>query len=221
MPYAADGRRFEDAGSRADQAAVVAVRPRSFMPTRSARPWPRRIGTGLRIGALHEHVDTDFGPRRDVEDDGRLSLRVSGERLPVLFTLLASRAQGSPQPADDQGVRKSLLLAAGTALVLLFFAAAVTAESGLDYVIDSGGPIDALVRGDWNEFFANQPLMGSFSLFVRAPFVWPVFHSSLPTVYWAGALPCILALLGLAVWLLREMQRRGRATRSRRWSGRR
>ena len=81
-------------------------------------------------------------------------------------------------------MRKSLPLAAGTALVLLFFAAAVMAESGLDYVIDAGGPIDALVRHDWKEFFANQPLMGSFSLFVRAPFVMPVFHSSFATVYW-------------------------------------
>jgi hypothetical protein len=108
-------------------------------------------------------------------------------------------------------VRKSLPLAAGTALVLLFFAAAVMAESGLDYVIDAGGPIDALVRHDWKEFFANQPLMGSFSLFVRAPFVMPVFHSSVATVYWAGALPCILALLGLAIWLLRQMQRNGRS----------
>ena len=108
-------------------------------------------------------------------------------------------------------MRKSLPLAAGTALVLLFFAAAVMAESGLDYDMDAGGPIDALVRGDWTGFFANQPLMGSFSLFVRAPFVWPVFHSSISTVYWAGAVPCILALLGLAIWLLREMQRRGRS----------
>ena len=108
-------------------------------------------------------------------------------------------------------MRKSLPLAAGTALVLLFFAAAVMAESGLDYVIDPGGPIDALVRGDWKEFFANQPLMGSFSLFVRAPFVAPVFHNSISTVYWAGTVPCILALLGLAIWLLRDMQRRGRS----------
>ena len=47
----------------------------------------------------------------------------------------------------------------------------ITAEPGLDYFIDAGTPIDALARGDWREFFANQPLMGSFSLFLRAPFV--------------------------------------------------
>ena len=52
------------------------------------------IGAGLRVDALHEHLDTDFDPRGGVltaEEDGRLALRVSGERLPVLFTLLASR----------------------------------------------------------------------------------------------------------------------------------
>jgi hypothetical protein len=52
------------------------------------------IAAGLRIDALHEHLDTSFDPRGDVltpQDDGRLGLRVSGERLPVLFTLLAAR----------------------------------------------------------------------------------------------------------------------------------
>ena len=52
------------------------------------------IGAGLRIDALREHLDTSFDPRGDVltrQDDGRLGLRVSGERLPVLFTLLATR----------------------------------------------------------------------------------------------------------------------------------
>ena len=52
------------------------------------------IEAGLRVDALHEHLDSDFDPRGSVlvaEDGGRLSMRVSGERLPVLFTLLASR----------------------------------------------------------------------------------------------------------------------------------
>ncbi len=75
-------------------------------------------------------------------------------------------------------VTKALLYAAGTAIVLLFFSAAITAEPGLDYFIDAGTPIDALARGDWREFYANQPLMGSFSLFLRAPFVAAVYHQS-------------------------------------------
>ena len=52
------------------------------------------IGAGLRVDALHEHLEADFDPRGSVltrQDDGSLGLRLSGERLPVLFTLLASR----------------------------------------------------------------------------------------------------------------------------------
>ena len=108
-------------------------------------------------------------------------------------------------------VRNRLLIAAGTAVVLLFLSAAVTAEPGLDYFIDAGTPIDALARGDWQEFFANQPLMGSFSLFLRAPFVAAVYHQSAPMVYMAGALPTIAALAALAFWLLRWMKRNGRS----------
>jgi hypothetical protein len=108
-------------------------------------------------------------------------------------------------------VRKAVSVTAGAAIVVLFLLAAVTAEPGLDYFIDAGDPIDSLVRGDWAAFFANQPLMGSFSLFVRAPFVAPVFHASEATVYWAGAVPCVLGLLALCAWLLREMRRAGRS----------
>ncbi len=108
-------------------------------------------------------------------------------------------------------MRKALIPGAVTAIVALFFAAVVTAQPGLDYFIDAGDPIDSLVRGDWAGFFATQPLMGSFSLFVRAPFVAPVFHGSEATVYWAGALPCVLGLLALGAWLLREMRRAGRS----------
>ena len=48
---------------------------------------------GLRIEALHEHLEADFDPRGDVmvrEADGWFRLRVAGQPLPVLFTLLAS-----------------------------------------------------------------------------------------------------------------------------------
>jgi SAM-dependent methyltransferase len=95
MPYAADGpRRFEETGSYADQEADVAVPTEIVYAHSLGETVAAAIGAGLRIDALHEHLDTDFDPRGDVlapEDDGRLSLRVSGERLPVLFTLLASR----------------------------------------------------------------------------------------------------------------------------------
>jgi hypothetical protein len=52
------------------------------------------IAAGLRIDALHEHLKTDLDPRGNLltrGDDGRHRLEVSGERLPVLFTLIATR----------------------------------------------------------------------------------------------------------------------------------
>jgi hypothetical protein len=48
----------------------------------------------LRIDALHEHMETDLDPRQNLltrGDDGRYRLEVSGERLPILFTLIATR----------------------------------------------------------------------------------------------------------------------------------
>jgi SAM-dependent methyltransferase len=55
------------------------------------------VGAGFRVEALHEHLDASFDPRGDVlarEDDGRFRLRVGGQPLPVLFTLLASHHPG-------------------------------------------------------------------------------------------------------------------------------
>ena len=52
------------------------------------------IGAGLRIDGLREHMDTVREHRGGVlpqEADGRYRLRVDGEVLPVLYTLLASR----------------------------------------------------------------------------------------------------------------------------------
>ncbi len=89
--------------------------------------------------------------------------------------------------------------------------AGVTMEPGLDYFSDASSAIDALVRGDLNGFFASQPLMGSFSLLLRAPFVAPVFHSSLDAVYFAGALPCLLATVVLGLALARLAAERGQS----------
>ena len=96
-------------------------------------------------------------------------------------------------------------------LALLGMSARVGAqmETGLDYFSDAGGAIDSLVRGDFRSFFATQPLMGSFSLLLRAPFVAAVFDSSESTVYLAGALPCIAATLVLGMALGRLAADRG------------
>jgi SAM-dependent methyltransferase len=96
FPYAADGpRRFEEPGSYADQGAEVAVPTEIVYAHSLGETVTAAIGAGLRVDALHEHLDTDFDPRGSVltaEGGDRLGLRVSGERLPVLFTLLATRA---------------------------------------------------------------------------------------------------------------------------------
>jgi glycosyl transferase family 87 len=81
---------------------------------------------------------------------------------------------------------------------------------GVDYTGPStigknaaGPSLEALVRGDLHEFFAQQPMMGGFSLFLRAPFVALVslFDGKLLHEYRAGAFPCVLALgvLGLVL----------------------
>src|SRR5215203_2695168 len=151
-------------------------------------------------------------PSRSRRSDRSAQSSVSGESMPVKRSGARFREpRGSPAGADEEMVTKALLYAAGTAIVLLFFSAAITAEPGLDYFIDAGTPIDALARGDWREFYANQPLMGSFSLFLRAPFVAAVYHQSASMVYVIGSVPVIAAMVALAAWLLRKMQREGRS----------
>ena len=49
---------------------------------------------GLRVDALHEHLDAAFDPRCDVlgeEEDGRFRVRVGTQPLPVLYTLIFTR----------------------------------------------------------------------------------------------------------------------------------
>lgn len=72
--------------------------------------------------------------------------------------------------------RPWLLAAAVVAVSLVVWRTAAEAPLGLDYpgqsatVNHAGGAIRALVDGDLDRFFASQPPMGSFSLFLRAPF---------------------------------------------------
>ncbi|HEX2162065.1 MAG TPA: glycosyltransferase 87 family protein [Thermoleophilaceae bacterium] len=101
-------------------------------------------------------------------------------------------------------------LAALTVLVLIALTAraAASMEAGLDYLNDAGDSIDALARGDLQGFVANQPLMGSFSMLLRAPFVAAVFHQSVEAVYFAGAVPCLAATLVLGLTLARLLAER-------------
>jgi hypothetical protein len=109
-------------------------------------------------------------------------------------------------------LRSSRVLAAvGIAVAcLLVLRSALGMADGLDYFTDAAFPIDALARGDLRAFAANPALMGDFSLFLRAPFVWLVFDQDLSVVYLAGALPCLVALVALALYLRRRMLALGR-----------
>ena len=93
--YAADGpRRFEEPGTYAWRDADVAVPTEIVYAHSLGEIVTAAVTAGLRVDALHEHLETDLDPRGDVlvrEEDGRLRLRVGDERLPVLFTLLATR----------------------------------------------------------------------------------------------------------------------------------
>ena len=100
-----------------------------------------------------------------------------------------------------------LLFAVALALMLR---SAFPIDAGVDYFSDASAAIDALAQGDLTTFFAQEPLMGAFSLLLRAPFVALVFDRSIDTVYFAGVLPCLAAVALLAYALRRRMTALGR-----------
>jgi hypothetical protein len=95
FPYAFDGpRRFDEPGSYADPEADVADTIEIVYAHSLGEVVTAAIRAGLRIDALHEHLDTELDPRGQVlprEEDGRFRLRITGQPLPLLFTLLASK----------------------------------------------------------------------------------------------------------------------------------
>ena len=96
FPYANDGpRRFDEPGSYADPEAAVTATARVEYGHSLGEVVNAAIAAGLRIDALHEHLDADRDGRGGLippDPDGRHRLRIDGELLPVLFTLLASRS---------------------------------------------------------------------------------------------------------------------------------
>jgi hypothetical protein len=93
FPYAFDGpRTFDDPTSYAGP-AVSSSENVSYAHS-LGEVVNAALAAGLRVQRLDEHLDADFDPRGDVltaGDDGRYELRVDGERLPLLFTLVASK----------------------------------------------------------------------------------------------------------------------------------
>jgi SAM-dependent methyltransferase len=95
FPYAFDGpRSFDEPGSYADPDAPVQITAEVVYAHSLGEVVNAAIAAGLRIDALDEHLETDLDPRGNLltrGEDGRYRLEVSGERLPVLFTLIATR----------------------------------------------------------------------------------------------------------------------------------
>lgn len=100
-----------------------------------------------------------------------------------------------------------LALAVGASVFI-----ALRAPSGLDYANDAHPAIDALLDGDLAEAFAAQPLMGSFSVLLRLPFVAiaNAVGGDALLAYRFGAFPCLLAAGLLGVYVAGLMGRRGR-----------
>jgi SAM-dependent methyltransferase len=95
FPYADDGpRRFDEDGSYADLHAKLTETVSIQFGHSLGEIVTAAVRAGLRVEALHEHLEAERDPRGDLlprEDDGRYRLRITGERLPVLYTLIASR----------------------------------------------------------------------------------------------------------------------------------
>jgi hypothetical protein len=112
----------------------------------------------------------------------------------------------------DLAITSALLLAAAALAALL----AARAPLGVDYagpphtLCDCpAAPIRALAGGHLHQFFVTQPVMGSLSLLVRAPFAAIGLHlgsGSERELYRRGAFPCLLAAGFLAANLFERMR---------------
>ncbi|HET8673617.1 MAG TPA: hypothetical protein VFL87_08280, partial [Thermoleophilaceae bacterium] len=112
----------------------------------------------------------------------------------------------------DLAITSALLLAAAALAALL----AVSAPLGMDYAGPPSmlcdcpaAPIRALASGHLHQFFATQPVMGSLSLLIRAPFAALGLHlgsGSEKELYRLGAFPCLLAAGFLAAYLFERMR---------------
>jgi SAM-dependent methyltransferase len=95
FPYGFDGpRTFDEPGSYAGADLPVAATETVEYGHSIAEVVMAALGAGLRLQHLEEHMEADFDPRGNLlepDDDGRYRLRVDGELLPMLFTLVAAK----------------------------------------------------------------------------------------------------------------------------------
>lgn len=104
-----------------------------------------------------------------------------------------------------------LLKSPGLLVFAVAASAALLCSGAVDYPGDAGRFIGAALRGDWSSLFAHQPLMGPLSLILRVPFaaVARALGGGELWQYRAGALPCTLALAGVAAAVADQLRRRG------------
>jgi SAM-dependent methyltransferase len=95
FPYGFDGpRTFDEPGSYAGAELPVAATATVEYGHSIAEIVMAALGAGLRLQHLEEHMDADFDPRGNLlepDEDGRYRLRVDGELLPMLFSLVAAK----------------------------------------------------------------------------------------------------------------------------------
>jgi len=77
-----------------------------------------------------------------------------------------------------------------------------------DYSVGAAPAVDALAAGRIGDFLSTQPLMGPFSILVRAPFVAIAGGGQLAD-YRVGAFPCVFAVGLLGLYLASIAARRG------------
>ena len=98
FPYAFDGpHRFNEPGTYADPGAELASSETVNFAHSLGETVTAAIQAGLRIDSLTEHLEASKPVRPPMvprEADGRYRLRLDGQPLPILFTLLATKPDG-------------------------------------------------------------------------------------------------------------------------------
>lgn len=99
--------------------------------------------------------------------------------------------------------RRTYLALLGVALVAVVAWVELAQVLGSDYFAEAGPAVQALVRGHWDQFLRLAPAYGG-SLLIRAPVLLTahILGAGTATLYRAGAVFCLLAVLGLALWLI-------------------
>jgi SAM-dependent methyltransferase len=95
FPYALDGpRTYDEPGSYAGADLPVSSTETVEYGHSLGEIVTAALAAGLKIVHLEEHFEAEFDPRGTLlepEEDGRYRVRVDGELLPLLFTLVAAK----------------------------------------------------------------------------------------------------------------------------------